>query len=86
MLERSRPHPQYGGGLAVDGEQLARVTGVTAFRGNTPGSAHPTPWVELRRALRKAAEGVVQHSVRPGDVPQQTLDELARVTQDQSDA
>lgn len=24
------------------------------------------------------AEGVVQHSVRPGDVPQQTLDELAR--------
>ena len=51
---------------------------MTAFRGNTPGSAHPTPWVELRRALRKAAEGVVQHSVRPGDVPQQTLDELAR--------
>lgn len=36
VLERSRPHPQYGGGLAVDGEQLARVTGVTAFRGTRP--------------------------------------------------
>jgi 2-polyprenyl-6-methoxyphenol hydroxylase-like FAD-dependent oxidoreductase len=56
VLERSQPDLRYGGGLAVDGALVARVTGVTDFVGNSPGSAYPAPWATLRTTFREAAE------------------------------
>ncbi|WP_442576370.1 FAD-dependent monooxygenase [Microbacterium sp. F51-2R] len=74
VLERSQPDPQYGGGLAVDGEQLAQVTGVTEFRQHTASSAYPAPWTALRRTLREAADQhprvTLHHGTRIVDVGQ----------------